>query len=451
MTKKHLILLSVIFGMLAAAALLRSLQTPRGVVSNDLRPLDFSVDVSKVDLVRLSRDGSEELAARRENGAWVLPHLWNAPADEEKIRAFLEGLSGASGELRAEDETLLEDFGITDKAGLRIELADASGRTLLDVFAGTKRGGPGSTFLRRAGSSAVYASGLDLFGRLGLYGNPAKDRLQARVWADLEPLKLDVQTLRGIEVIRADSAGPVTAASLQRAGEDSDWTLTRTYENFRLDAAKVETFVQALQRLRASGIADPSDSYGLETPSYEIRLKTTEGEKTLFLSAQGEDEQIQYLKLDGSPVIYEITRFTLNELAADDSRFFAGGLLPEEAVVESILLKKQGRETRLEDSSAEAFQEISKLLKQIEPAGLLLTSKEKDKIRSPGIDSIEVTLKEGKTAVFDFGEPAAGGISVVLRGSVQAFAVSEADYEALFSSFTVPETNASQAAPDKAK
>ncbi len=465
MTKKQIYILLAIFGILAAGIFLRSLQTPRGLVAEDTQTLDFSFDQARAAKIIISRAGKEELMALKQQGIWILPQLWNAKAAPEKIADFLGGLARARGEVRADDAALLADFGITEDSALAIQLQDESGAGLLDLRAGTKRAANGSVFLRRAGSNTVFLSDFDLFRLLGIYGDAAQEPIQPRLWADLEPVKVRPADVKTIEVLRFDGKNPVTAVQLKHApGEKTPWAFGAPYEGFSLDSDKADTFLRALTSLRASGVTDPAASYGFDLPALQIKIQTAEGDRVLTVGQENADKTTRALRVEGdlsasnAETAYEISRFSVNELSADDSRFFKAGL-PGVAAgsVEAVILSKQGKEKRLSAADGESFEAVIRTLTQLEIPGLLLSADEKKRARSPGLDQVTLELKGGQKMILDFGEQLekdgslGARYAASVRGKPLLFTVSAVDYEALFESLKPAETKASQPALPEAQ
>jgi len=462
MNKKNIHILLVVFAVLVGGIFFRQQQVQRGVVTEDNVALDFSFDSERTAKIIMSRGGKAELTAVKNSKGWVLPDLWNAMADSEKVDSFLKGFAAVRGELRAEDETLLPDFGIADDSALAIQLVDDNGAVLADLKAGTKRAGASAVFMRRAGSSAVFLADLDLFRMLGIYDAEIKAPLQPRFWADLEPLKFRSSDLTSVKGRRFKDGKPIATMQLiKEAGENKPWAFANTYNLFSIDSAKVDTYVRALSMIRASGIVDPAGSYGFETPALQLKIQTTEKLMTLTLGQESADQKSRYLRVEGEDSVYEVAKFTFEDLLADDSRFFNAGLPGiDKVVVEAVTLKKQGQEQRFTAAESDAFDSIQQSLRSFEYMGLLLSEAEKKKARSPGLDIITLEVKEGEKIIVDIGEKIedtsgqGARYAAQLRSNPILFSISETDYTNLFEAIkpvAPAETNTSQPVPNNAQ
>jgi len=461
MNQKNIHALLVIFAVLVGGILIRQQQVHRGLETEADSALDFSFDRVQTAKISVSRGGKAELTAAKTAAGWVLPELWNAKADSEKIETFLNSFSGVRGELRSNDDALLPDFGIDDAAALSLQFADAQGTILADFKVGTVRAGAASVFLRRAGSPAVFLAETDLFRLFGVYGEAVSEPLQPRLWADLEPLQFRAADLQGLESRRYDGTKPLDGLQLKKEpGENKPWAFVKSYSPFTIDSAKADHYAQSLSMIRASGVADPSGSYGFETPALELKIQTAEKTLTLTAGKESPDQKSRYLRVEGDASVYEVARFIFEDLLADDSRFFSAGLPGiDQTVVEAVTLNKQGQQQRFTPAESDAFQSLSQSLRSFEPMGFLLSEDEKKKARSPGLDSVSVEMKGSAAMVLDIGERIAGAegqarYAAQLRGNPILFSISETDYTHLFEALKPskpPETNASQPAPNKAE
>lgn len=462
MNKKSIHILLIVFAVLVAGIFFRQQQVQRGIVAEDYAALDFSFEVSQAQKIILSRGGKEELTAVRESKDWRITELWQAKADLKKIEDLLSGIAAMRGELRADDPSLLTDFGIADDAAVSMTILDAKGIVLADLRVGAKRAGATSVFIRRADSAAVFLADFDLFRMLGIYGAEITEPLQARLWADLEPLDFRSTDVNRLEVSRNDGGKFLKTLQVKKGdGENQPWIFETDYGSFKIDTALVETYLRAFSSLRAGAVVDPAGNYGFENPALQIKLHTAEKVILLTVGQESADHRSRYLRVDGDDSIYEIGKFVYEDFFADDSRFFKPGLPGmDTAVVEAVTLAKAGQEKKFTAAETNAFESILQTLRTLEPAGLLLSESEKKKARSPGLDTVTLDLKDGQKQILDLGEkiegaPGSGArYAAQLRSNPVLFSVSETDYTNLFEAIKPPEpaeTNASQSAPNKAE
>jgi len=466
MSKKQIQTLLVIFVVLVAGILIRHKQAHRGVVTEDFSALSFAFDETRAAKVVFAKSQTPEFTLVKESSGWVLPELWNAKAADEKIKTLLSGLASVRGELRADDETLLGDFGISDESALGIQIFDAQGAVLADLKVGSQRAGSNSIFIRRSANTAVYYADLDLFRQLGLYGKEITAALEPRLWADLEPLDLTASNIRSIEVLRPMDGALVQAGHVSKTDSDKpEWKFENSYEGFKIDPQQVEAYVRAIANIRASTVVDPAGAYGFETPALEIKIGLAEKTVAVIFGQENSDQKTRMMQVEGDPLIYEVSKFTYQDVWADDSRFFQKGYPGlDHGAVEKISLMQQGKTKVIDTADQTAFNSIQGVLQGLSYEGLLLTDREKKKARSPGLDSVTLQFKDGESSVLDIGESFEGSqakdtrFAAQVRGSGVLFSISESDYKALFEAMAVDdsalppaETNTSQPASNKAE
>ena len=130
---------------------------------------------------------------------WTVPALWNAPADEKKMKAFMETLSGLKGEERANSTEVLSDFGIRDEEAIHLVLFDETGEKT-HLLAGTKNAGRGNLFLRRKGSNKVYLVPAELASQIGISMDSTRAKLDANQWANRDLFSLAPDQVQKAEI-----------------------------------------------------------------------------------------------------------------------------------------------------------------------------------------------------------------------------------------------------------
>ncbi len=116
-----------------------------------------------------------------------------------------------------------------------------------------------------------------------------------------------VFNLRGSEISALSLELGDTPVELEK--EKNHWFLRKPVA-MRADADAVESMLAELEFLIAQRVIEEKDldikQYGLAGASKKIRLKTSSGEKILFLGRQTPIGKTLYAQLQGSPVVYVI-------------------------------------------------------------------------------------------------------------------------------------------------
>lgn len=187
MNIRQIVVLAIILAVLAGGIVWKQYRKPPEFVSEEYAALDFSFDPEQAAKIELAKgEGGPAVTLVKQDGGWRVSNLLNARADKIKIEQLLKTVREAKGELRGKEPSLFQDFGITDAGAYRLAILDAGDKPLLILLIGTKKPAYESIFLRRKGSDSVYLSNADLFGQMGLWGDPAAESLNADYWVVAE-------------------------------------------------------------------------------------------------------------------------------------------------------------------------------------------------------------------------------------------------------------------------
>lgn len=324
MKLKHLLILSIILGVLILGVCVKELQTPPELAEDVYASLKLDLDPASITQIEIQKGPAENpLEILRENDGWRIPVLWNARADGKKIQEFLGKVAKLKGELRTGDTTLLEDFGIRDEEAYKIYFKDDQGAVKQMLLAGIKRPGPESVFLRRQDSAEVYLTDTDLFSEIGIYGDPAANEAPADFWADLNLVPFPSADIEGVQIIHVDGDKETTAAHIGRAS-GGDWKFANAAVTEPLDPVKVQEYMASLSSWRAQKVLDPAGTnYGLDKPTWKMILQLAGGKiVTLVRGAEDPVTKDFFIQISGEPVIFLASQYYLEEIDAANDRFF---------------------------------------------------------------------------------------------------------------------------------
>lgn len=325
MNNRHILILSVILGVLVLGVLVKDLfsrirdRTAAGVHP----PLSFTFDPEKIGRIEIGRGVKKfPVTLVKKGSGWQVKDLWNAKADDPKVSELLEGLRGMKGELRSSDASALADFGITDADAFSLMLGGSDGGTIMDLRIGSRRAGHDGAFFRRAGSSEVYYTETGLDRILGVYF-PAEEQVpDPAFWADLALFNLAPDEVSRIEINGIKGGTSVLSLGIERTADG--WKLIGPHEKRPVDPGKVLGYIAILNSVRAQGIEDPAGkSYGLEQPVW--RLTVTAGGKQQVLEAgpQRTKGNVYFMKFRDRPEVFRLTAYYFEDLNVKNDHFSA--------------------------------------------------------------------------------------------------------------------------------
>lgn len=278
---------------------------------------------------------AEAVVLERTPEGWSIPTAWHAAASVQKVQALLSTLGGLAGEFRSDRESVLADYGLTPEGSVTIRARDAAGAEVLALDVGAQAPGHQGQFVRRPGESAVYVSGANVLGALGLYGGPA--RPQDRHFLELQAVQEDktevdaivledehgARTLAKVFAAVPAAAGDTTAAA---AAPEVDrltweWELAAPSREALLKT-KADGVLGAATSLRAVDVADPAAdpaAYGLDAPSRRAVLRFADGrELVLAFGAErpAEDDRPAgvWMRVGDRPTVWVVSTYAVNNL-----------------------------------------------------------------------------------------------------------------------------------------
>jgi hypothetical protein len=238
---------------------------------------------------------------RYEHGpaGWTVASLQGAPADAEKLDAFVKDVVAMEGEQRASQDASMETYGLDEASATKIVLGTAPGKAAATLLVGKAGDAPSANFVRAEGGPVQHVvKGVRT--QLGLYGAgsaPTKD-----LWLEKRLLDAEAKDVAKLTVDRGDasfvvarSAAPVAASAPEgqpppAAPPAESWTVTAPVTlPWSALASGLEGVVSRAGQVRAGDLlADPAPCAAAKT-----------AEVTLDMSAGGTRRLVVHGKVDG--------------------------------------------------------------------------------------------------------------------------------------------------------
>jgi hypothetical protein len=316
MSKRNLYLLGLAVVVLIGLSLVQKTSHDRATSASDTdRILDAGFAAEDINRVLVASNAdSTEVVLERLPDHWVARTAWSHPVDQRKLDELLEILDGLSGQYRSDNAEILADYGLgPDSEAVTVTLFGKEWEPVYTLEIGRKPDRGAGAFVRDPADSAVFLTGANVLGKLGMYAGPAvpedKYFLDLKVFdcsrEDIEAITLhDGDTILAMEKVFAapDPAegDTVAAAPVQPDRSTWEWVLVEP-ERRSLAKSKVDGIMNALTNVQAAGIDDPSapmEDYGLwkarrrvevalaDGSEFELRigdLRETDGQKNYFM------------------------------------------------------------------------------------------------------------------------------------------------------------------------
>jgi len=328
MNPKQIFVLSSIFFLLMLGVFARAFHKPAELVKTEYDPLNFSFDLAQVARIQIARGSEKRVELMQTDGQWRIPDVWNARGDEAKIENFLKEIHHAKGELRASDPSLFEDFGIADSQALHISLFDYQGAEQAHLLLGTEKPDDGFSFVRVEGSNHVYLAQAELWGMLGIYGDPATKPSPQEIWIDHNLFHGKIEPIEKIEIHRLSGNKDILTTAIQRYSGSEDrtkkeWKYSRQGITHVLSQEKVDQFLVALSQLRAAKVLGPN-AVSFEKPIWQMTLGFEDGRQIIFKAVAVNQDQgpgNYFFQVSAEPVIYELSGYDFEALDWEDAQF----------------------------------------------------------------------------------------------------------------------------------
>lgn len=275
---------------------------PTDVVFADLRG---AVTPSNVGRITVTGEKDKEATIAWKDGNWILPSLYDYPADKKYVDELIVDLMKLGEErLEARSPASHADYEVDAEKGKKIALADRGGKDLWALVVGKSvTGSMNRGFVRLDGKDEVYSVTPVLSWKLKTYGDDwSRNWLNATL---VEFNKDKGEDVAKIEVIRADGESftlekveeekPIEepGADKEEGAEEKPKTVKETKwyvvaaggERFEADSSARSGFTSQFDRFTGTDPVKPAPlaDYGLE-PAYLTLKVTTSYTKEEFKS-----------------------------------------------------------------------------------------------------------------------------------------------------------------------
>jgi hypothetical protein len=280
MRLKTLVLSVVVLAALSVAVYFA--RRPEPPASADPRVGQPIVDAKVIESaarLRLSDQGKTVVLARQPDGTWRVPSYHDLPADFSKLSGFVSNLTDAKIQRLVTSNA--EKIGRLEFKDTKIELLDASEKTLWSVTLGKTPEAGGGRYVRFADEQRAYQANLNAW----LDSEPKN-------WANAELLNLSADSIAKIEMPFAEG-GPVTVS---RAKKEDPWTPDKTPAGQRLKPDKVASVLSSLASLRFSDTTAPDDPQVAPAKANQrvFKLTTFDGKTvTVALGRKPEEKKLK--------------------------------------------------------------------------------------------------------------------------------------------------------------
>ncbi len=238
------------------------------------------------------------LVFQKDDNRWHSASLYNAPAENAEIAAFLDRLflpptpydSGKAG---------FDPVSVGLGSGQGLEIRAADGEQEAKVMLGSGFEDFPGVYMKAADSDSVVTVAADLRGDLGLWDNNPEAVPDASLWLKRRVLDLDPNT-----VVQADLECVGQYFDLVK-DENSVWTLDGgglAGKHFDLDSQAVQAWISDVANLTVSGVENP-DRYmelGFSHPTHMIKFNLDGGEIISAAGLKAEDGEY-YVEISSQP------------------------------------------------------------------------------------------------------------------------------------------------------
>jgi hypothetical protein len=269
-------------------------------------PVFPGLDVQAVRSVTVTRPAETFTLSRAGDGTWrVGDEQYRADAGE--MERLLEGLAEITREAVASRTTgKRELFGLGEKEGVEVILADSGGAVLADFSVGRRGPDPFTGYLQVRGAGEILLVSTDLS---GVFARPVSG------WRNRTIVAVDVEAVDSVTV--RSSGGKVT----MEKGETGAWVINGS----PADAKAVSGYLDRIARMKASDFAaeDAMARAGFDEPAVAIVLGTPAGAVTLLVGALKEEARQRYVRSSDSDTVYLVSRYVTDSLVMSEADFSA--------------------------------------------------------------------------------------------------------------------------------
>ncbi len=268
MTSKKLISLSIVAGVLVAAAYLSNTKNTVKTPATAGKPLLKKIDLSQVAAIEIDNETAGLISLVSTDAGWIVESMHGYPADISRIRQALLKLNELKIGHTAEASKLGDRLG-------KLEIKDAFGTTLATLRLGKKR-------MRSASAeTSPFGGGAYPDGRYVATPDSTvliSDTLDAFDGDDKQWINTKIAAIPASDVATIEISGGSDPVSLTKT--NGVWSILGITEDEDPDSSKFYNAESALSYLNLNGIADPAltpDLLGLTTGTV-FKATLTNGE-----------------------------------------------------------------------------------------------------------------------------------------------------------------------------
>ncbi len=237
------------------------------------QPLVDQSTIEKAAKLRLSDAGKSITLTRQSDGTWRVADYFDFPADFQKLSSFVGNLTDAK--LQRLVTSNPDRIARLEFKDTKIELLDASDKTLFSVTLGKTAETGGGRFVRFGEEPKAFLSNLSAW-----LDTTAKN------WADSTLIRLKPEDIAKIEL------SDPTDLTFTRDTKDAAWTSPQTPESKTPDTAKLSSLLTSLTSLRFSDTTALDDPKLAEAKPHSRTVKlTTFDNKTLTFTFARKPEE----------------------------------------------------------------------------------------------------------------------------------------------------------------
>jgi len=485
LTKKKLIPLAVIAGLLLLFGLIKKASKPTYELTEEyelttLTPEGFlSSDVVRLEVYVASKE-DEKVVLERKDDQWVVSSKFNAPGKEEKIDEFLDKLKKLEGEFRSDSADVLEDYGLNEEKALHIlAYKKIEGPPDLHLLVGKKEAWNRS-FVRRADENEVYTVAVNLASEVGVYGEEMDTAPPGKDWIDKKLLDLKKD-----DVVKVALHTPERTIAFEKRekpkeeedveeGETSEeekpsdeedepkepeyeWVLAQGGAGFEFKQSGLDEVLRNLEALEAADVEDPSkaEELGLNDPAFRCEISLEGGEKvSLKADRESPSSDAYFMFEDRDDLLYKVSSWKFKGLfkAGKDLFTLPDLSLEEEGVKElqiqgddyKVVMKRGSKEDDAEwtlaspkvDLSFESSEaeDVVKALGELQPADFCESCDQIPYGLKEPEGVLRISWEDGSSKKLSFGSMslAVDGRYFKLEGDDRVWVLSKSDSDKLF-------------------
>lgn len=304
--------LAALLGLQLALAVGLSMAGPNETASRPAAPL-LDTSQEQIDRITIADGESTSVTLHRDGGRWVVDERDGFPADQAKVSALLDTLSGLkTGTPIATSEAARQRFKVSETHFERRLALGSSGDTLATLWFGTTPS-MGQLHVRRQGEAAIHSVALERHALAtqprdwidhGVLQRPADQVVSLATKA----LTLTRMTSNGSPAHGQDDSGTGTDTTGQGTAPKSasgvKWKATPLSEQQTLDQDKANELVRQISGLRVRDLV--MEKVNLEKPllTLDMTVKGEDGtkEKTLtYRIGQRPGQDVYMLQVSSRP------------------------------------------------------------------------------------------------------------------------------------------------------